>query len=526
MSARVWTAAIAAVGLAALAACGGGGGGGGAAKTDTLVIDTAFLLKTVDPARQYETTSGIIDHALYDTLLTFDGGDATTPKPLVAQRYEASPDGKTFTFTLRDDVTFADGTKLTAKDVVYSFNRVTNIKGSSAFLLDGVTTTAPDDKTVVLTSATPNPGLPFMVSSPTLSIVNSAAVAKAGGNDQPGADQADKAETSLNKTSMGSGPYELESFDVQSEVVLKARPNYWGPTKPTYQRVVIRNTDAAVQKVNVQKGDAQIALDLSADQAAGLASDRVKVDTVPSPTLFYLTVNANPAVSSTSSNKDILEAIRYGIDYAGLVQLGGTGSIQAPGVVPQGFLGALPADKAVKRDVERAKAAVARSGIANPTIKMSYPSDLPVAGISHGDLAARVQANLREVGITVNLAPAPSTTALDAFRAGTEQAALWFWNPDFPDPSNYLAFLPGATLGKRAGWPATADPALTSLGEKATAETDNAARGGVYQQIQEQLNERGPFLPLFHPSQVVAYASTVKGVAYHPSWTIDVADLN
>jgi peptide/nickel transport system substrate-binding protein len=239
-----------------------------------------------------------------------------------------------------------------------------------------------------------------------------------------------------------------------------------------------------------------------------------------------MTVDANPAVSTTSSNKDIHEAIRYGIDYAGLVQLGGTGSIQAPGVVPQGFLGALPPDKAVKRDVERAKAAVARSGIASPTIKMSYPSDLPVAGISLGDLAARVQANLREVGITVNLAPAPSTTALDAFRAGTEQSALWFWNPDFPDPSNYLAFLPGATLGKRAGWPANADPALTSLGDKATAETENAARGGVYQQIQEQLNERGPFLPLFHPSQVVAYASTVKGVAYHPSWTIDVADLS
>lgn len=525
---RVWAAALVVALATVAAACGNGGSGGGGAGgggSKTLVVDTSFVLKTADPARSFETTGSVIDHVMYDTLLTFEGSDATSPKPWVAKSFEASPDGKTYTFTLRDDVTFSDGTKLTAKDVVYSYNRVKNIKGNPSFLLEGVTPSAPNDTTVVLTCDKPNPALPFVIPNPALGIVNSAAVAKAGGNAVEGADKNDKAEASLNKESMGSGPYQLESYDVQSEVALKANPKYWG-TKPAYDRVVIRNTEAAVQKVNVQKGDSQLALDISADQAEGLASDRVKVDETASATLFYLVMNVNRAVSSVTSNADVQEAVRYGVDYAGLVELAGKGSAQAPGVVPQGFLGALDAGAGVKRDLTRAKAALTRSGLSNPTIELSYPSDIQVAGISLGDLATRVQANLKEVGITVKLAPAPVQTALDAFRGAKSQMGLWFWYPDYPDPSDYLVFLPGGNLGLRASWGAGGDPSLSSLGTKAAAEMDNDARAKTYQEIQQALNTKSPFVPLVQPSQVFAYSSSLKGVAYHSSWLIDLADIS
>jgi peptide/nickel transport system substrate-binding protein len=167
-----------------------------------------------------------------------------------------------------------------------------------------------------------------------------------------------------------------------------------------------------------------------------------------------------------------------------------------------------------------------RSGVSNPTIELSYPSDIQVAGISLGDLATRVQANLKDVGIAVKLAPAPVQTALDSYRAAKSQMGLWFWYPDYPDPSDYLVFLPDGNLGDRASWKAGGDPALTSLGEKAAAEMDNDARAKTYQEIQQSLNTKSPFVPLVQPSQVFAYASTLKGVAYHSSWLIDLADLS
>ena len=95
-----------------------------AAAVGTLVVETSFVLKTLDPARMFETTGLMIDRVLYDTLLTYKGSDVTKPVPDLATSFTASPDGKTFTFTLRKGVKFANGDPVTASDVVYSLTRV------------------------------------------------------------------------------------------------------------------------------------------------------------------------------------------------------------------------------------------------------------------------------------------------------------------------------------------------------------------------------------------------------------------
>ena len=69
----------------------------------------------------------MIAHAMYEPLLTFEGGDMSKPVPLIAESYELSEDGKTLTLPLRTDVTFSDGTKLTSADVVFSYNRTKNL---------------------------------------------------------------------------------------------------------------------------------------------------------------------------------------------------------------------------------------------------------------------------------------------------------------------------------------------------------------------------------------------------------------
>ena len=165
------------------------------AANHVLVVDKSFDMKTADPQREFEVSGGIVAKALYSTLLTFKGADSATPVPSVAKSYTASSDAKTYTFKLRTDIKFSDGTLLTSADVVFSFNRLINIKGNPSFLLADVTVSAPDVSTVVLTSKEANPAIPFIIPNPALGIVNSKVVKAHGGTDQPGADKADQALT-------------------------------------------------------------------------------------------------------------------------------------------------------------------------------------------------------------------------------------------------------------------------------------------------------------------------------------------
>ncbi|MFF7953284.1 ABC transporter substrate-binding protein [Streptomyces griseorubiginosus] len=506
-----------AVAALTLSACSGGSTSGSAGGGKTLVIDTSFNLKTADPGREFEPTGQIVDKALYQTLLTFKGGDVTKPVPELAT-YEQPEDGKTLTLKLKAGATFSDGSAVTADDVVFSLNRVIGLKGNPSFLLDGVTVTKTDATTITLTSKKANPALPFILPNPALGILNSKTVKANGG----AATAADKAETYLNAHSAGSGPYTLTSFNTNTQVVLEKNPKYTGSAKATYDKIVIRNVQAPTQKLNVQRGDSQIALDLTGDQVQGLTGGLTVLSGTSSDVVFLL-LNQDKKISATTSNARFAEAVRKGVDYAGLLSLTGKGSVQAAGVIPSTFLGALPASQATSRDLAGAKAALAASGIKKPSVTLGYPSDLTVDGLSLQTIAERLQSQLKEVGITVNLAPAPTTTELDKYRNGKEEAGLWYWGPDYPDPSDYLVFLPGNLVGLRAGWKAGADPELTALGDKAATTIGDDTRKALYEQIQTKLNASGPFVPLFQPSHYTVTAASVTGVTYNPVWTLDVA---
>lgn len=522
-SAGVLVAALALAG--SLAACGGGSTSSSNSQQagGTLVIDNAFQLKTADPGRTFEPTGLMIHQAMYDTLLTFKGSDVKKPVPDLAESYTPSADGKTYTFKLRTDAKFSDGSPVTSADVVFSLNRVKNLKGNPSFLMDGLTVAAPDANTVVITSDKPNAAVPFIVPNPALGILNSKVVKQNGGSDAVGADKSDTAEAFLNSKSQGSGPYVLDSYSTTTQVVLTANEKYWGP-KPRYAKVVIRNVQANVQRLNVVKGESQIAVDLSPDQAKGL--DQLQVVSGASPNVFFLFTNNNPAISKTTSNPKFQEAVRYGIDYKGLVDLAGEGAVQTPGVVPSMFLGSLPSGDAVTRDVDRAKAAVAASGLSNPTVSLSYPSDVQVNGLNFGDLAARVQANLKEVGITVNLAPASVQAALDTYRGGKEEMGLWQWGPDYPDPSDYLNFLPGQLVGLRAGWAKGADPQLEALGQQAATTINDDQRAPLYVQIQQSMNKSGPIMPLIQSAQILVSGKSVKNLQSNAVWLVNIRELD
>jgi peptide/nickel transport system substrate-binding protein len=510
-------AAVTAVVLA-VAACGSGGSGGGSGSGPTLVIDSTFDLKTVDPGREYELTGQMLTHGMYETLLTFTGDDLATPAPGLASSYELSPDARTLTLTLAPDRVFSDGSPVTADDVVFSLQRVIGMKGNPSFLLDGVTVEKKDDTTVVLTSAEPNAALPFILPNPALSVVNSKVVTANGGTT----DDQDGAEQFLNTTSAGSGPYTLESLDVASQAVLARNPTYNGPATPAYEKIVVRNVQAATQVLNVQKGDSQIALDLSGDQVSGLDQGELTVTSGASAYTIFLFLNQGADISATTSNPQYVSAVKKAIDPAGLLQVAGEGSVQPAGMIPTMIAGSLPAADAPKQDLAGATAALAASGVGGAPPKLAYPSDFTLLGLSFQTLAERLQAQLATAGITVELAPAPVATELDNYRSGKEEIGLWYWGPDFPDPSNYLAFAPDGLIGKRANWPASAAPDIDAAAKAAAAAVDPAERARLYQEFQRSLNAGGPFIPLVQPATNIVTAKSVTGAAYNPIWTLDL----
>jgi peptide/nickel transport system substrate-binding protein len=522
--------------LAIVAVLAGGVGGAGQAVASgslpqaaegggTLVIGKSFDLVTMDPGRMFEQTGSMIIPAMYDTLLTFQNNDVSEPMPGLAESWEASEDATEFTFTLRDDAVFSDGSPVETKDVAFSLNRVYELKGNGSFLMEGVTAEAVDASTVVLTTEAPNPALPRILPTPTLGIVNSDVVIENGGTDQPGADTDDAAEEFLNSTSAGSGPYILESFNTTSETVIASNPGYVGPDPATFDRIVFRNSDVTTQAIDVQNGNADIVMDLASDQLTPLrGAEGLTIDETASSNIFFLFANANPEISEVTSNPDFVEAVRYGLDYEGILELAGEGAVQAPGVIPTHFLGTLSPDLAVQRDVARAQEALARCTVCEgATVQLEYPSDLTVNGITFGPIAERIVANLDEVGISIELVPGPTTTTLENYRAGNEQMGFWLWGPDYPDPQDYLVFGPGALVGTRAGWVEGAAPEIEAVAQEAATTVDDAARTALFEQFQQMLNESGPFFPLIQPgAAVVSVTDRVTGAAFNPTIQLDV----
>ena len=169
----------------------------------TLVIDNSFTIKTSDPGRAFDPTASLVDHAIYDTLFTYKGGDLAHPVPLLVSSFKASANAKTYTFQLKRNVHFADGTPLTSADVVFSLRRLQNLKGNPSFLLAGFTVSAPSKYTVVMRSKTPATQLPVILANPSTGVLNSALVKKNGGTDAANAAKADKAENWLNSHRLG-----------------------------------------------------------------------------------------------------------------------------------------------------------------------------------------------------------------------------------------------------------------------------------------------------------------------------------
>lgn len=518
---RTSLVAIGAVALLAVTGCSGGNSanGGGGSSAESLVIDTAFSVETADPGHSYDPTGNMLAKALYETLVDFEGSDVSTPVPGLAS-WEQNDGATEFTFTLEGDRVFSDGTPIEAKDVVFTLQRIQGmVDAKPNFLLAGVMVEEVDEKTVKFTTETPLLQLPAILANPALGIVNSDVVIENGGTT----DGTDTAQAFLDGESAGSGPFVLDTLDLSSQIVLSKSDEYNGDEESAYDRVVLRNvTESATQLANLKGGDTMVAMDLNGDQVSTLGDD-LNVDSVPSGQTIFLLLNQSPENAGDLANVKIAEAMRYALDYDALLELAGAGSVQATGVIPPGFEGAL--DAGVEQDLDRVESALAEAGYTGQTLKLQFPNDYPVGGVEFTPLAERVQAQLKDAGINVELAPAPFATELDAYVNGTEGFGLWFWGPDYADSANFLPFGPGLKVGLRSGWAADANPEIGELAAAAASATDPDERTAAFTEFAEAMQADGPFVPLVVPGRNIAAAGDVTGAVYNSVWEIDIAEI-
>jgi peptide/nickel transport system substrate-binding protein len=492
-----------------------------------LVIGHAEATDYLDPARGYNQTTSIIHKAIYQTLVTFPTDSAAEILPELASSWEISEDGLTYTFTLNPDAVFSNGDAVTAEDVVFSFNRMINIKGNPSSLADTIASVAEGDGgTVVLTLTQPDPSILSKLVFGGFAVTNADVVRENGGTDAADADTTDTAQEFLDSSSAGSGPYVLESWENQVQTVLVRNENYWGEA-PYFDRIIIVNMpESATQQAAIESGEIQLALDLTADQANSLdGTEGLTVWRGSGNIVHFLLMNADPEVGGPMSDPRVQQAVRLALDYEGYTAL--FGGVTPASVIPVGFLGAYGTDRAPVRDVEAARALLAEAGYADGLeVTLDYPV-FTFQGVNMETNAQKIQADLAEAGITVNLNPGELQVSLEAYRNGQQAFGYWFWGPDFIDPQNYLEFLPGKKVGgERAKWTdEAADPAIVELRDQALVETNADARVEVFHQIQDFMQQNGPFAPFLQPGVQTVYVSTLSGYAWHPQWTLDVTKL-
>lgn len=516
-----FTAAVVALGLAACGSDSEDSGGEAA----TLTVDTSFVVKTLDPGQVYEPTGNVVVHALYSTLVTFDGSDVSKPVPDLAESYQASDDAKTFTFVLRKDAVFSDGSPVTSADVVFSLNRLKNLKGSAAAIVKNLSFTAKDEHTVVVTSSVADPSVPAMLTMPPTGILNSKVAKEHGGDDSADASTKDKLTDYLNTTTAGSGPYTIESFDASSRIVVVANPKYWGK-KPAYSRVVFQNMDVQNQKLTISKlPTAEVAMDLSGSSLDGLPS---QLQQTSSPNIYYqLRLHQDPAVSKVTSNPDYVAALRAAMDYQGIAALFGTGGQPAAGDIPTAFAGSLPQSEAQKQDLAKAKELLAKSGVGDTSVKLLYPA-LTFSGVDLGTIAAKVQADAAKAGIKIELDPAPIASFLDQRKGGKVAMSFSPQQFDYPVGASIVPdLMPGGGTAENAGWTAErADKSTVEAADKVLSTLDPDAQVKALQDWQRLMLQHSPYITLAYNSGVVVATPDLTNATFTAAgWTLDVADI-
>lgn len=511
-----------ATGSIVFSGCGGGATLSEASSEDaTLIFDLGLELTTLDPAASFDVSGATIIAQMYERLLDYDPATGKLEGELAAS-YEFNDAATEITFELEDGHVFSTGNPVTAADVVFSLDRLKNLQQGSAYLMEGLTVTSPDESTVVITSDIPRPELPAMLATTDFAIYDATALAEHGAVSDETAVDADTATAAFDTESFGSGPYVLERYEPNSEVVLSFNENYHGE-EPDFPNVIVRNSRSIQQHItNIQNGGSDLTNSLSSPQVAELDQSKVNVSSQPLPQEIYLalTNSGGPTV-----NADFREAIALGIDYEAITELAGKGAVQGTGVIPTSIDGAIPPGDGLVRDVDAAKAALERSGMADQALVISFGTDYAVGGQDMQLFAQKIQFSLEEIGMNVTLDGAPTQVSRTANQEGKIQAALWPFPPDYADASQFLIHSPGGLLAQRIHWPVEAAPEIAALAEAAQSVIEPNDRAAAYETWARAIRDTNRFVSIVEVPQNVVTSKRVGNLNQNVLGVVDLSFL-
>lgn len=485
---------------------------------DTFVIarNTADAI-TLDPAECFEFTGSRIVANLYERLFLFEPDNLTKLVGGIAESYTFAEDGKSITVKLRNGLTFHSGNPVTSADVVYSLARAIKLNKTPAFIIKQIgwtpenidkAITAVDDGTVKIDIlADLSPALVLnLLSSSVASIVDMKEVQK---HEVDG----DMGYAWLKDHSAGSGPYKLRTWKANELVMLEAFKNY-RHGMPAMKRVVIRHVaEPSAQRLLLEKGDVDAAMELTSDQLKGLAGNAdVSAEQYPKGYLMYMATNMDHPVLSKPK---VRQALRYVADYDGMV-----GSIlDGQYKIHQSFwpsgMWAASMENPFSYDLEKAKVLVKEAGVKDGTkINIDTLNKSPFK-----EVAQSIQASLKKIGIDSEITLSDGKTLWPKYRARKHELIVARWGPDYSDPhSNADAFAHNpdnrfeAKLTGKLTWRNAWDAkGLTELTNQAAAESDPAKREAIYAELQKMVRDDSPFAVMFQAIGTYGQRANVKG---------------
>ncbi len=498
--------------------------GGLSAQGDKAVIVAGDVkdVITLDPARAYEVTNLTIFHAVYETLINVPADDLTKLDPGLATSWDVSADGLTYTFHLREGVTFSSGNPLTADDVVFSWMRLKNIKGNPSFYMDAVSSVeAVDPLTVKVTLSAPTPAFLSIVSTPATSITDSKVVKANGGTDAADADATDKAEDFLSQNSQGTGPFVLTGWTPNTTVTMVRNDKYWGGPAKLSSVTITEVNDSTTGVQQLQKGDLDIVDNIQKDLADQVKGDSsLKLEIGKSLNLSYIAMTPNEALGGPLAKQEVRQAIAYSIDYDGITNGLLLGYSDRPAaMLPIGVQGSDGSGR-YERDVEKAKSLLSSVGLSSVDVTLTL-GEGGICGIPGDTIGAKLQADLAEAGINVTVDIQQSSNLLTAYRAQQLPMVMSTWSPDYLDATMWSDYF-STDVGP--GHRIMIDDARTNLAELAQtggAETDTAKRTDIYKQWVQTSKDAAVFVPLCQNQILVATSSKIENFVFHPVYFFD-----
>ena len=514
---------------------GGSSASGQTSSKDTLVFGAAGDPKLFDPAFASDGETFRVLKQIFEGLVKTKEGSADI-EPALATKWESSPDGKSWTFTLRQGVKFSDGTAFDAAAVCYNFDRWYNFKGAaqspdvSAYWQDtfggfkanespdlppslykSCTANGTDSATITLTD--PTGRIPAALALPSFAMQSPTALKKFNADNVSASGDTFQYPAYATAHPTGTGPYVYAGRDeAQKTVTITANPNYWGE-KPKINKIVFKViSDNNARKQELQAGTID-GYDLVAPgDISGLKSAGEQVLDRPPFNILYLGMNQkNPALAKPQ----VRQAIAYAINRDALVKSSfPPAAVVAKEFMPPEVAGYADDVTTYNYDPAKAKQLLAQAGESNLTLNFYWPTEVSRPYMPDPkQIFTVISADLQKAGIKIKpVSKVWNSGYLTDVQTGKADLHLLGWTGDYNDAYNF----DGTFFGRfKPDFGFTNKPLFDAIA-KADATPDATQRADQYKAVNRQIMDFLPAVPLAHSPPSVALQANVKNFVPSP----------